>query len=126
MPTLTAPQMYFLEMQSEKTFGKYDKLRRQVVVLSPADAVAALIDGTGQVTAAFASPPYTQIALKDEAIHPILRSEDVIGGKASFLLMGATPAYMTRIRKSRRSSTRRWMRRRALSATIRAARHKSI
>ena len=95
MPTLTAPQMYFLDMQSQKTFGKYDKLRRQVVMLSPADAVAALLSGTGQVTAAFASPPYTEIALKDEAIHPILRSEDVIGGKASFLLMGAMSAYVT-------------------------------
>jgi NitT/TauT family transport system substrate-binding protein len=95
MPTLTAPQMYFLQMQSQKTFGKYDRLRRQVVVLSPADALAALLAGTGPVTAAFSSPPYTEIALKDENIHPILRSEAVIGGKASFLVMGAMAAYVT-------------------------------
>lgn len=95
MPTLTAPQMYFLEMQSQKTFGKYDRLRRQVVVLSPADALAALLAGNGTATAAFTSPPYTEIALKDEKIHPILRSEQVIGGKASFLVMGATSAYVT-------------------------------
>ena len=95
MPTLTAPQMYFLEMQSQKTFGKYDRLRRQVVALSSADALAALLAGTGSVTAAFASPPYTEIALRDENIHAILRSEEVIGGKASFLIMGATSAYVT-------------------------------
>jgi sulfonate transport system substrate-binding protein len=95
MPTVTAPQMYFLQMQSQKTFGKYDRLRRQVVVLSPADALAALLSGTGSVTAAFSSPPYTEIALRDEKIHPILRSEEVIGGKASFLVMGATTAYVT-------------------------------
>lgn len=95
MPTLTAPQMYFLDMQSQKTFGKYDRLRRQVVLLSPADALAALLAGSGPVTAAFSSPPYTELALKDENIHPILRSETVIGGKASFLIMGATSAYVT-------------------------------
>lgn len=94
MPTLTAPQMYFLEMQSQKTFGKYDRLRRQVVTLSPADALAALFAATGTITAAFFSPPYTEIALKDENIHPILRSEEVIGGKASFIVMGATSAYV--------------------------------
>jgi NitT/TauT family transport system substrate-binding protein len=94
MPTLTAPQAYFLQMQSQRTFGKYDRLRSQVVVLSPADALSALLGGTGTVTADFSSPPYTEIALKDENIHPILRSEDVIGGKASFLVMGAMSAYV--------------------------------
>lgn len=95
LPTLTAPQMYFLQMQSQKTFGQYDRLRRQVVVLSPADALAALFAGTGPVTAAFSSPPYTELALKDESIHVILRSEQVIGGKASFLVMGARAAYVS-------------------------------
>ncbi len=95
MPTLTAPQMYFLDMQSQKTFGQYDRLRRQVVVLSPGDALAALLAGTGPVTAAFSSPPYTELALKDENIHPILRSETVIGGKASFLVMGAMAAFVS-------------------------------
>lgn len=95
MPTLTAPQMYFLQMQSQKTFGRYDRLRRQVVVLSPADALAALLAGTGPVTAVFSSPPYTELALKDESIHVILRSEQVIGGKASFLVMGAMAAYVS-------------------------------
>jgi NitT/TauT family transport system substrate-binding protein len=95
MPTLTAPQMYFLQMQSQKTFGQYDRLRRQVMVLTPGDALAALLAGTGPVTAAFSSPPYTELALKDENIHPILRSETVIGGKASFLVMGAMAAYVS-------------------------------
>lgn len=95
MPTLTAPQMYFLQMQSQKTFGQYDRLRRQVVVLSPADALAALLAGTGPVTAAFSSPPYTEVALKDESIHVILRSEQIIGGKASFLVMGAMASFVS-------------------------------
>ena len=94
MPSLTAPQMYLLEMQSEKTFKAYDKLHDQVVVMSPSEAVTALVDGSGLVTAYFASPPYTQLALSDAKVHRVLSSADVINGKASFLIMGATRAYI--------------------------------
>ena len=92
MPTLTSPQMYLLELQSEKTFGHYDRLRSQVVVLSHADAIAALVEPGGRVTAYFSSPPFTQLALRDANVHPLLRSSDVMNGKSSFLIMGATKA----------------------------------
>ena len=94
MPTLSSPQMYLLEMQSEKIFGQYDRLRSQVVALSHADAIAALVGGAGPVTAYFSSAPFTQIALRDEKIHQVLSSEDVMNGKASFLIMGATKGYI--------------------------------
>ena len=48
VPTLTSPQMQLLDMQSEKVFGQYDRLRGQVVVLSHADAVDALGRGRQQ------------------------------------------------------------------------------
>lgn len=94
MPTLSAPQMYFLEMQSEKTFGQYDRLRGQVVALSHADSIAALVGGVGPVTAYFSSAPFTEFALKAPAIHQVLSSADVMSGKASFLVMGASKAYV--------------------------------
>jgi len=94
MPTLTAPQMYLLEMQSEKVLGGYDRLREQVVVLSHADAIAALFDGGGPADAYFSSPPYSGIALKDAKVHRILNSENVIGGKVSLLIIGATKNYI--------------------------------
>jgi NitT/TauT family transport system substrate-binding protein len=94
MPSLTAPQMYLLEMQSEKTFKAYDKLREQVVVMSPSEAVTTMVDGSGVVTAYFASPPFTQLALRDAKVHRVLNSVDVMNGKASFLIMGATRAYI--------------------------------
>jgi NitT/TauT family transport system substrate-binding protein len=94
MPSLTAPQMYLLQMQSEKTFKAYDKLEDQVVTMSPSEAVTALVDGSGLVTAYFASPPYTQLALRDAKVHRVLSSADVINDKASFLIMGATRAYI--------------------------------
>ena len=100
MPTLTAPQMYLLEMQSEKIFGKYDHLHGQVVALPHADAISALVDRAAQaenkVTAYFSSPPFTQLALRDANVHAMLNSSAVMNGKSSFLIMGATKAYIDR------------------------------
>ena len=94
VPTLTSPQMYLLELQSEKVFHQHDRLRGQVVALSHADAIAALVEGTGPVTAYFSSPPFTQLALRDADVHPMLSSAEVMNGKSSFLIMGATKAYI--------------------------------
>jgi NitT/TauT family transport system substrate-binding protein len=94
VPTLTSPQMYLLELQSEKTFGQFDRLRDQVVPLSHADAIAALVEGAGPVTAYFSSPPFTQLAMRDAKVHPLLKSSDVMNGKSSFLILAATKAYI--------------------------------
>lgn len=96
VPTLTSPQVYLLELQSEKTFGQYDRFRDQIVALSHADAIAALVEGEAAVTAYFASPPFTQIALRDANVHPLLTSAEAVGGKFSFLILGATKAYIER------------------------------
>jgi len=94
VPTLTSPQMYLLEMQSEKLFGQFDRLRRQVVVLSHPQAISALVEDTGQATAYFSSPPFTQLALRSANVHVLLNSSDVMGGKSSFLIMGARRSYL--------------------------------
>jgi NitT/TauT family transport system substrate-binding protein len=101
VPTLSSPQKYLLEIQSEKKmFGwfNYDQVDKQLVAMSHAEAISALVDSSGQstehVTAYFSSPPFTQIALRDGNIHPILSSSDVTDGKFSFLIMGATKAYI--------------------------------
>jgi NitT/TauT family transport system substrate-binding protein len=95
VPTLTSPQMYLLQMQSEKTFGKFDRLRNQIVILSHPQAIAALADNNGQATAYFSSPPFTQIALRAANVHAILGSSDVINGKSSFLILGALSSYVS-------------------------------
>jgi NitT/TauT family transport system substrate-binding protein len=94
MPTLTSPQMYVLELQSEKAFSRYDRLKSQVIALSHADAINDLVEGSGPVKAYFASPPYTELALRDAKVHAVLNSADVMGGKSSFLILGATKAYI--------------------------------
>lgn len=105
VPTLSSPQKYLLEIQSEKKmFGwfNYDAVDKQLVAMSHADAIAALVEGSTpgaepaaeHVTAYFSSPPFTQIALRDANIHSILTSSDVADGRFSFLIMGATKAYI--------------------------------
>jgi NitT/TauT family transport system substrate-binding protein len=94
VPTLTSPQMYLLQMQSEKTFGKFDRLRNQIVMLSHPQAIAALADNNGQATAYFSSPPFTQIALRVANVHAILSSSDVMNGKSSFLILAALRSYI--------------------------------
>jgi NitT/TauT family transport system substrate-binding protein len=94
VPTLTSPQMYLLEMQSEKTFGRFDRLRNQIVTLSHAQAIAALAENSGQASAYFSSPPFTQIALRLTNAHVMLSSIDIMNGKSSFLILGARRSYV--------------------------------
>ncbi len=92
MPSLSAPQMYLLEMASESVFHRYDRLRGQVVAMAPADAVNALIGGNDTITADFASPPFTELALRDGKVHAVVASSDILQDGASFLILGATRA----------------------------------
>jgi NitT/TauT family transport system substrate-binding protein len=94
VPSLTAPQIYVLEMQAEKTFNKFDQLNGQVVAMPPADAIAALAAPGGAVTAYFASPPFAELALHEAGVHQVLGSQEVMNGKSSFLVLGATRGYV--------------------------------
>jgi NitT/TauT family transport system substrate-binding protein len=94
VPTLTSPQMYLLEMQSEKIFGKFDHLRGQMVVLSHAQSIAALTEESGQASAYFSSPPFTQLALRAANVHVLLSSTDVMNGRLSLLILGARRSYL--------------------------------
>jgi NitT/TauT family transport system substrate-binding protein len=94
VPTVSSPQTYLLRMQAEKVFGQYDRMQSQIEVLPNPDAIAALATYGGSVGGYFSSPPFTQIALGDGRIHKVLSSSDVIEGKASFLVLGATRGYV--------------------------------
>jgi NitT/TauT family transport system substrate-binding protein len=92
MPSLVSPQMYALQMAAQKEFGpdQYDKLKPLVVALPHPEALNQLLSGKTEITAYFSSAPFTQIALKDKNVHTVLTSTDAFGGKASFLVAGAT------------------------------------
>lgn len=92
VPTLTSPQTFLLELQSEKLLGRFDRLSDRLVAMSHAAAIASLAGNSGPVTAYFASPPFTEIALRGTNVHPLLTSSEAMNGKFSFLIMAATKA----------------------------------
>ena len=96
MPSLVSPQAFLLQMQSIKEFGEgqQDRLKQQIVSLPHPDSVSQLISGSTELTAYFAPPPFIQVALKNPKVAKVMSSDDIIGGKASFLIMGATRKWI--------------------------------
>ncbi|WP_315832100.1 ABC transporter substrate-binding protein [Bradyrhizobium prioriisuperbiae] len=96
MPALVSPQMYALQMVSEKIFGpgQEDKLKPQVVALPHPESLNAMLSGGTEVKAYFAPPPFAQIALESGKAHAITSTEEAFGGRSSFLIVGATKRYL--------------------------------
>jgi NitT/TauT family transport system substrate-binding protein len=96
MPALVSPQMYVLQMLSEKAFGagQQDRLKNQVVALPHPESVNAILSGGTEVKAYFSTPPFTQIALDSGKAHRLASSEDAFGGRSSFLVLGATKRFL--------------------------------
>ena len=90
VPMLAAPQVNYLRMQTDQwfTFGAWQRLRQQLVVMPHQDSLEALTAGK-EIAGYFSSPPFTQIALKDPKIRAIVSSSDIMGGKTSFLVMAS-------------------------------------
>ena len=89
VPMLTAPQMTYLRIQSEKSAGLWDRLRSQVVAMPHQEAFDALTADKSEIAAYFSSPPFTQMAMKEPKVRAIFTSSDAIGGKSSFLVIAS-------------------------------------
>lgn len=88
VPMLTAPQVTYLRMQTNPWFGGQDRLRQQLAVMPHQDSLDALTAGKG-IAAYFSSPPFTQIALRDPKVRAVTSSAEIMGGRASFLVMAS-------------------------------------
>jgi len=92
VPMLTAPQVSYLSMQTHPWFGR-ERLRRQLVVMPHQESLEALTEGKG-IAAYFSSPPFTQIAMRDPKVRAVVSSADIMGGKASFMVMASPKAAL--------------------------------
>jgi len=88
-------QTIYLEMAAAKEFGikDYKKLNHLMVNLPHPEGLRALLSGSGEINALFASPPFQNIALENPAIHPVLNSYDVMGAPNTFLMVWATEKF---------------------------------
>jgi NitT/TauT family transport system substrate-binding protein len=70
-----------LQMAAAKTFGieNYAKLDPLTVSLSHPDATSALLSGKTEITAHFASPPFSYQEAKDPKIKSVLNSPELLG-----------------------------------------------
>ncbi len=84
-----------LQIAAEQEFGvgKHGALDDITVSLAHPDATAALLSGSTEITAHFSNPPFQYQALRDPAIHRVLSSYDVLGGRATSNFLYATSKF---------------------------------
>jgi NitT/TauT family transport system substrate-binding protein len=71
--------------------GQQNRLDAQVVTLPHPDGVRALLGGK-EIAAHVTSPPFDTIEAEDKRVTRIFTSEDIVGGKSSFVLLAVTEA----------------------------------
>ena len=88
-------QAIYLQMAAAKQWGaaEFARLDPLTVSMSHPDAVAALLSG-GEITSYFGSPPFTQRALKNPAVHAVTTSTDILGQPASFNILGVPTRFI--------------------------------
>lgn len=92
-----SPQALTLEAASAKQWGdaQFAKLDSITVNMKHPDAVLALLSGQSEVDAHFATPPFSNIELRDPKIHTVLNSFDVWGGPHTENILWTTAKFVS-------------------------------
>jgi len=94
VPTLKVSlQAIYLQMALDKEFGDAKKFDPLMVQMGHPQATIAILDPTNHVDSHFSGPPFMQVALKNPAIHPVLRSIDVMGEATNLLAYTSAKFY---------------------------------
>ena len=68
------------------------RLDPRTTTLGHADALAAMLSGSGGITAHFSQPPYSTLEIK-AGMRPILRAKDVLGGDGWDMILFTTSRF---------------------------------
>jgi len=84
-----------MQMYAKDKYGKDQVFRFDpyTVSMNHGDAAAALMSGSGNITAHFASAPLDQIELKNPNIRTIMNSDDIMGGSTTFTMISTTSKF---------------------------------
>jgi NitT/TauT family transport system substrate-binding protein len=87
-------QALLLQMAAAKEFGEknFDKLDSLTVSMPHPDAAAALLSGSGSITAHFASPPFLYQEMA-KGLRSVISSYDILGGPATFNVVWSTKKF---------------------------------
>jgi len=88
-------QALLLQMAAAREFGdsNYEKLDSLTVSMPHPDAMAALLSGSGAITAHFASPPFLYQEKAKPGLHSVLSNYEMLGGKATFNVVWSTTKF---------------------------------
>jgi NitT/TauT family transport system substrate-binding protein len=84
-----------MQMHAVKKYGKDQAFRFDpyTVTMNHADAAVALISGSGNIVAHYASAPLSQRELKEPGMRAIMNSDDVMGGSTTFTMVSTTQKF---------------------------------
>ena len=83
-------QMYAVEKYGKDQAFRFDPF---TVTMSHANAAVALLSGSSNIVAHYASPPLSQRELKEPGIRSIMSSDDVMGGSTTFTMVSTTTKF---------------------------------
>ena len=83
-------QMYAVQKYGKEQAFRFDPY---TVTMGHADAAAALLSGSSNITAHYASPPLAQLEQQTPGIHSIMNSDDVMGGSTTFTMVSTTTRF---------------------------------
>jgi NitT/TauT family transport system substrate-binding protein len=85
-------QAIMLQMAAEQAFGvgQHDKLDPLTVSMPHPEATAALLSGRSEITAHFSTPPFQVQQLDNPAVHRVVSSYDILGGRHTLNVIYAT------------------------------------
>lgn len=90
-------QSVTLQMAAAQAFGDkdFDKLDKLTVGMGHPEAFTALMSGKSEIVAHFGGPPFQELELEQGGgkVHTVLKSYDVLGGKATFVAVVATDKF---------------------------------
>ncbi|MEO9339645.1 ABC transporter substrate-binding protein [Mesorhizobium sp. SB112] len=96
VPTVgVSTQAILLQMAAAKMFGddQVKKFDPNTVQLGHPDAVAAIANANHEVKNHFAAPPFQYLELKQEGVHEVINSRDILGGALTQATFFTTTDY---------------------------------
>lgn len=83
-------QMYAIQKYGKDQVFRFDPY---TVTMNHGDAAAALLSGSGNITAHYASAPLDQMERKAPGIRSIMNSDDIMGGSTTFTMISTTDKF---------------------------------
>jgi NitT/TauT family transport system substrate-binding protein len=94
LPAANSPQAILLKMASEQLYGNTTHFDTMMTGLPHPDATAALLTGSHTISGYVSTPPFQQTLLKDNRIHKVTTSREILGGEeATGAMVGGTQKF---------------------------------